>query len=319
MSGIGLDKLREYARSGSVELRRTQTDDPDKPKSETREGSLGGRLMRNLKIEHRIGDRSEKQVEYQGAHHEVWKALREAYGEEIGEKAFRAGGFGQEDQNGNWLTNSNHPLTGRHIQKMLAFGDKEYAREVARNRGIGEWIGALRHDGGGTPDVTLGEKVSQPRGTIKKEDAFRNLGGDLNDAIDDWHRGTDDKHAFLILDLTLDGGPRRIGIHVDRNNPDRVQLLGLDGDYRVNIPKGQFPQWLSQHLDGRDVTSMGLYRAQEDTTRQLSERVTEARRMLDGGAIGGAGVKTWIPMALQAIEDTGRLLRSNFSMQGNTQ
>src|SRR3954463_6845908 len=200
MSGINLGKLREYARTGDVELRLKQTDDPDKPKIETREGTWHGRLVRNLKIEHGE-DRSEKKVEYHGAHNEVWKALREAYGEESGEKAFRAGGFGRQDQDGNWLTNSNRPLTGRHIEKMLAFGDKEYAREVARNRSIGEWIGALRHDGGGTPDVTLGEKVSQPRGTIKKEDAFRNIGGDLNKAIDDWHRGTEDKHGFLILDV----------------------------------------------------------------------------------------------------------------------
>jgi hypothetical protein len=320
MSGIGLDKLREYAQSGDVELRLVQTENPDdKPKIETREGTWHGRMIRNLKIDWE-GDRSQKQVEYRGAHHEVLQALREAYGEEIGEKAFRAGGFGGQDQHGNWVVDSNHPINGRHIEKMLAFGDKEYAREVERNSGIGEWVATLRQDGRGIPQVMLGEKVSEPRGTVKREDAFQGIGGDLTASIDDWLRETTDKHGLWILDVGLDGGPGRIGIHVDRNNPDRLRLLGLDGDYNVNIAKDEFPNWLSQHLDGRTVSSMGLYRrAQEDTTSRLFERMNDVRPMLNFDELGGPGIKTWIPGAMRAIDESGQLLRRDFSVSGSTQ
>jgi hypothetical protein len=56
----------------------------------------------------------------------VRNALKRTYGDEIGERAFRAG-IG-EMRNGQHMTSGGDPITGRHIQKMIKAAEKEIAQ-----------------------------------------------------------------------------------------------------------------------------------------------------------------------------------------------
>lgn len=121
---LTLEDLRGYALRTDHELRATGGD--GNRGIELREGSWGGRAVRNLKI--RLGeDRSTKQAGNREVKQAVWKALSAAYGPEIAKRAFVAGA-GHLDQFRDVKSSSNHPLSGRHIEKMLEAAEREAAK-----------------------------------------------------------------------------------------------------------------------------------------------------------------------------------------------
>ncbi|MFO1058433.1 MAG: hypothetical protein U1E53_15880 [Dongiaceae bacterium] len=91
MPQVDLQQLRNWGAEKNLELYSAgQGKDREIQGSE---GSWGGRLMRNLKIP--FQDRSSIQEQYRQAKHDVLQALKAAYGEEIGLKAFRPASAGR--------------------------------------------------------------------------------------------------------------------------------------------------------------------------------------------------------------------------------
>jgi hypothetical protein len=117
---FSLDSLRRLAGTPDTELISTQEGRHGREPA-YKEGSWGGRLMRNLSIP--FTDRSDQQQRYMAAKHDVLRSLQQIYGKEIGRKAFRAG-VGQPSETGGWETSANHPLAGRHIARMLEVADR---------------------------------------------------------------------------------------------------------------------------------------------------------------------------------------------------
>jgi hypothetical protein len=66
---------------------------------------------------------SRAQDQYEDAANAVYNSLVKTYGHDIAFKAFKAG-IGHQT-NGQWDHSWNHPITGRHIQKMLSTAQKE--------------------------------------------------------------------------------------------------------------------------------------------------------------------------------------------------
>jgi hypothetical protein len=125
MPEITSSDLARFARQSNVELR-VAPNQQNEQQIETRHGTLFGRLGRTLKIIFRSEDRTQKIQEYMTAKAEVRNALKRTYGDEIGERAFRAG-IG-EMRNGQHMTSGGDPITGRHIQKMIKAAEKEIAQ-----------------------------------------------------------------------------------------------------------------------------------------------------------------------------------------------
>ncbi len=90
------------------------------------EGWFGGRLARSLKIATNSDGRATnqaKQDQYEDAANAVFNSLVKTYGHDIACKAFKAG-IGHQT-NGQWDHSWNHPITGRHVQKMLSTAQSE--------------------------------------------------------------------------------------------------------------------------------------------------------------------------------------------------
>jgi hypothetical protein len=134
--------LARLARNADLELR--VVNNHGEPQLEQREGWWGGRLMRNLKIYLSDDDRSGKRHEYMAAKREVLDALRRAYGDEIGERAFHAGIGRRRERDDRWETSRDTPITGRHIAKMLETAEREVRRtepHVVQDFGNGLFVG----------------------------------------------------------------------------------------------------------------------------------------------------------------------------------
>lgn len=312
ITSLSKEQLVNFAQTPDAELRLTQ-DEQAGVQIETREGSWHGRLSRWIKTE--FGeDRTDKRTEYRGAQQSVYNSLREIYGEEIGERAFRAGGFGHENPDGDWVTNSNVPLTSRHIQKMLDFAETE----LQRNSGISEWMGGvLKNDRDSTPNVLLGAKVNQEYGVVPTHEAISHIAGDMQQDVEKWLGESNDQHGFWIVDVGVnDGGHERIGIHVDRDDPN---VLHVRGDNRESmVRKDQLGEWLLRYREENiagQLKSMALYRAEQDTvSRLIDKHQNEFRGTLNGVTNwNDRGVHPWIKDALKDLEDGARLLRSHVS------
>jgi hypothetical protein len=313
MPSISREQLQNYARDANVELRLTGAgDDPDTSRIETREGTWHGRLARWVKTsELGEADRSGKRAGYGGAHQAVYQSLKEIYGEQIADTAFRSGGFGHE-RDGEWVTNTDHPLTGRHIAKMLETAD----REVQRNAGIGGWIGGIRQpDRGEAPDVLLGAKVSVPHGRIPVEQAFRHISADLDEDRERRLVEGHEEHGLWVLDLGLGDGERaRLGIHSFRDDPGVFNVFHDGSEYIV--PRKDLAEWLQTFTAERfqdRLTDMALHRGEDDTAssliahggNELDEALASLNRNLN------TVVSDWNDKALSEIRNSSALLRSN--------
>ncbi|MEJ0020027.1 MAG: hypothetical protein WDN25_26465 [Acetobacteraceae bacterium] len=313
MPSISKDQLFTYAQNADTELRLVKPNEDSAGTIETREGTFLGRMMRSFKAKEPNLDRTDKQVEYHGAQHAVWQSLREIYGEEIGEKAFRAGGFGFADQRGTWTTDANFPLTGRHIEKMMRTAEME----VMRNAHLAQWVADARGIEGDPPDVLLGARVSKPAGRVSLDEAFQGLSDDLEEDCAKWLRDPGDRHGLWILDVAVRGGQgQRIGIQVDRENPDSFLIHDRSGDYQIN--RGDLGAFLKDYMAGRapdGLRSISLHRAEVDTTTPWLE---QTRNEMDGPFRENIdwrsrGVKKWADEAVSEIETGSRLLRRQTS------
>jgi hypothetical protein len=269
MPAIGMEQLQGWARTPDAELRGVRG--ADGPVVETREGSWGGRVMRNLKIA--TGeDRAEKREAYAAAKQSVLQALREQYGPEIADKAFRAG-VGRSLGDDRWQTSVDHPLTGRHIARMLRTAE----RELARNQDVAQWRFGAPGEGERAPGlVRLGPTVSTASSPVPAGEAYAGLGRDLDREIAGWLEGQPRDPAFWVLDLALDPPPRgddrvRIGIGVHPDDPGTLQIRIQGED--VTVPRQELPRWLGEQLPARfhdggfggvGVKSMQLHRGSED-------------------------------------------------------
>jgi hypothetical protein len=195
MPDITTSDLARFARQSDVELR-VIVNGEGQPQIDERHGWLGGRVARGLKIAFGKEDRTTKQQEYLSAKREVLKALKKAYGDEIGERAFRAGVGEMRD--GQHRTSSDHPITGRHIQKMIEVAEREIAqiegvRDFGRNgfrdqtgramteRATAFWMNKMAQ-GQGSPnldDVGEMQQIEQsPSGRFKVGDLHYGLRGE---------------------------------------------------------------------------------------------------------------------------------------------
>ncbi|MFO1058405.1 MAG: hypothetical protein U1E53_15740 [Dongiaceae bacterium] len=113
---LTLTDLNRFAKLGDAELR--ATGQGAQRHIETREGSWGGRLVRNLKVNFGDEDRSQKKAEYGDAKRAVFDALVKEYGLDVARKAFVAGA-GRLDERGHVVSSVDHPLTGRQISRMI--------------------------------------------------------------------------------------------------------------------------------------------------------------------------------------------------------
>jgi hypothetical protein len=192
MPDITTSDLARFARQSDVELR-VIVNGEGQPQIDERHGWLGGRLARGLKIAFGKEDRTQKQQQYRLAKSEVLKALKKSYGDEIGERAFRAGVGEMRD--GQHRTSSDHPITGRHIQKMIEVAEREIAqiegvRDFGRNgfrdqtgramteRATAFWMNKMAQ-GQGSPnlnDVEVMQQIQQsPSGRFKVGDLHYGL------------------------------------------------------------------------------------------------------------------------------------------------
>jgi hypothetical protein len=165
---LSLSDLNHLARLGDVELRAPDRDGGRR--IEQGQGWCGGRLMRNLRVGLGDEDRTGKRDSYMAVKQAVLKALEDEYGAEVAKRAFVAGA-GRIGERGEVESSADHPLTGRHIRKML-----EHAETERRSPLIGKArLEALAlHDEleiGGTPEHGL---VARPGGVGGK--LLRNVG-----------------------------------------------------------------------------------------------------------------------------------------------
>jgi hypothetical protein len=93
----------------------------------TKQRWFGGRLARHHKIQWGE-DRTAKRGEYVQAKLDVLDSLRRIYGTEIGERAFKAH-IGRTID-GVHQTSADHPITGRHIQKMLKTAERDLRQQI---------------------------------------------------------------------------------------------------------------------------------------------------------------------------------------------
>ncbi|MEJ0017160.1 MAG: hypothetical protein WDN25_11465 [Acetobacteraceae bacterium] len=263
MSGIGESRLRDLARFGEIEWRMAR--DGDETRIDGAIGSLGGRMMRNLKIA--FGeDREDKQAANRDMKLAVRQSLVEIYGEDIGERAFRAG-VGHLTSDGKWDISVDHPLTGRHVAKMLQAADEE----LAQRQPIADWMGEVLDDPSDSRHALLGGKASVALpGRIAIGDACRGLAADLH--ADAEKRFADDgpRHGFWVMPLALKGridgqDMAEIAFHIDRQIPGMVDVRDVDGRSHA-VPQDELGQWLEDYnrtrLAGR-AGSMALFRLEE--------------------------------------------------------
>ncbi|MEJ0019480.1 MAG: hypothetical protein WDN25_23590 [Acetobacteraceae bacterium] len=224
MPELNFSQLRDLATRTDAELFVGKRDGNEDDRIYTQEGSLGGRMIRNLKVALGSDDRAARQSEYGEAKEAVKRAMVEAFGEDLGTKAFQAG-IGRIREDGNWSTDDNFPITGRHIAKML-----DTARDLVGGEAqIATWMEGIRGRQNDTlVQVELGEKVSQPLGQVPPDVAFNGLQTDL---LNDLQQLPDfPPQHFWMVDVALTGGRHEtIALCIDKENPDKVQMRDREG------------------------------------------------------------------------------------------
>jgi hypothetical protein len=122
LHGLGLLEGKEFSIRKVVDNNGNEQDQVI-----TKERWFGGRLARHHKIKSGE-DRTDKQMEYGQAKTDILRSLKKIYGDEIGEKAFKAH-IGRT-VNGVFETSSDHPITSRHIRQMLKTAEKELREQI---------------------------------------------------------------------------------------------------------------------------------------------------------------------------------------------
>lgn len=235
---------------------------------EVREGTLGGRIARNLKIATGAENREVKQAEYGGAKKAVLDAMIAHYGEAIGTMAFRSA-LGRTHADGSFETSHDHPITGRHIETMLQVAQDE----VGGHEQMAGWMDDVLGRTGqpGTRRVDLGEKISQPtEGRIAWHEVAIRLPNDLADdrrmLFEAEPQGTPaDDHKFWMVDVTLiDGSRRAFGLHVSRDDRDNVEVKGIGGATE-KMPIMMFGRFVEEQCATLGaVRSVSLHRAADE-------------------------------------------------------
>ena len=250
MSGISIDRLKNLAGT-NTELRLKDG------KVTESEGSLGGRLARNLNIKFSGDDRSTKQKEYIGAKDQVLMAMIEHYGEEIGTKAFRAG-VGHLTGDGAYETSRDHPISGRHIEKMLEVAEKEFGPST-----MGKWMDRhLGRDGEGTRQVEMGEKVTSVYGGINKNERPPGRFSELADMFTRHARwklnlyAKEEQHYFAVVKVGESGTGASIGLHLSSGDMDHVDVLLWDG-HSEKVPVDRLHEALQNGFNLYDPSKLG--------------------------------------------------------------
>jgi hypothetical protein len=141
---LTLADLNQFARLGDAELR--ATGQGAERHIEAREGSWGGRLVRNLKVNLGDEDRSQKKAEYGDAKRAVFDALVKEYGLDVARKAFVAGA-GRLSAQGGVESSVDHPLNGRQISRMIERAEIERSHTDGSTRLLRSRLEALAlHD-----------------------------------------------------------------------------------------------------------------------------------------------------------------------------
>ncbi|MBV8392260.1 MAG: hypothetical protein JOY81_03670 [Alphaproteobacteria bacterium] len=130
MSGIiNQTALNRYAGNSAIEVRGGS--DGAAP-TETA-GSWAGRLWRNLTLIFGSGPSAAERTANTAAKNRTLAELQATFGQDIGTRAFRAH-IGKSDGQDGWMSSSAHPITGRHITRMVETAHKLKAAEYDHSR-----------------------------------------------------------------------------------------------------------------------------------------------------------------------------------------
>ncbi|MFO1058437.1 MAG: hypothetical protein U1E53_15900 [Dongiaceae bacterium] len=300
MPPLTLDRLHDIAGRPDAELRMA----PDRSALEERDGSWSGRVMRNLKIA-AGADREAQQTGYRLAKVAVLQALIDAYGEEIGTKAFRAG-VGRPLGETGWQTSADHPVTGRHIERMLR------EAETLANPGLAGWMAGQSGDGPiEQPAVQRGRPawprepgpLSGVRATLADglEKSFAErlqilterrsaLVGALGREIGPRRAAQEAPHPadFWVASIALAGGRRaEIGLALSTADSATIRVRDHDGS-EAEVPRDGIAQWLedrAEALGGRleSVRHARLAGPPEPPPLEPGER--DGQPVLDAGGL----------------------------------
>jgi hypothetical protein len=283
------------------------------------EGSWGKRLVRNLSILARdLTTEAEKKKgdDYTATKDAVLASLKKIYDDELATKVFRANvGHMQGDDH---VTSRLHPITGRHIRKMMEQADREMLARYADPEMGGVRLGRDT-SGVRAPEATAGwmKKLcpggEQSDGEVvvdlrqskldivdaKKRDTFGEIAETLFEDAE--ARLANEPRAFWTLDVGM-GKPgsfdvkHPIGLCIDSNAPDMVQIY--DGNVRsVAVPRRDFAPWLAAHLHANyEIDRVELHRA---------------RLTLD--SYFEPGRSGWVRTVTDDSGDVGALIRRNFA------
>ena len=123
LHGLGLLEGKEFSIRKVVDNNGNEQDQVI-----TKERWFGGRLARHHKIKSGE-DRTDKQMEYGQAKTDILRSLKKIYGDEIGEKAFKAH-IGRT-VNGVFETSSDHPITSSQPGcTQRACGDRDHICDI---------------------------------------------------------------------------------------------------------------------------------------------------------------------------------------------
>ncbi len=206
------EKLAELAAYPSKELRATPAGTSVQEGWVKREGSWGGRLIRSIQITFAPDSVTQDERDHIVAGKEkALKQMKTVFGDEVGEKVFRAV-VGGPASDGSWdISEQLRPLTGRHVEKMLRAAETATA---------------------GLYDITRMQQIS-PKGM-----AGLFSKGVCNAATTDWFRRIEDglptwKHVRGEGDAGQ-GGPVTTRESIDwsamRQRLQHIQDKGPEGD-----------------------------------------------------------------------------------------
>ena len=292
MSGISMDRLKQLAGT-NIELRLKDGE------IEESEGSLGGRMMRNLKIKLSDDDRTVERDEYVGAKDHVLMAMIEHYGEDIGTRAFRAG-VGHLTSDGRYETSLDHPISGRHIEKMLEVAEKEFGPRV-----MSEWMDKYlgREGQSGARQIEMGGEAGISQSAfgfllpVEPDDPFERMVyrfkastdarfGERNPPSQDT---APENHSFHVLKIQIDGESMTLGLHQSIHDRDTVDVLAFNGE-TATVAVDELEEWLKSRFDSEELKGITLHNVRDkgivDDKVSRRDITLDHRATTDGDDLG---------------------------------